>query len=185
MSGFTNATWVDIVKPMNLRKIAILACLLATASAATASDEVVPEREVSLLNRYASNAQELVLRSLSFIGVNYRRGGESPEKGFDCSGFVRHVFRETIGLVLPRTSREISRVGETVHTHDLKPGDLVFYNTRRSGFSHVGIYLGEHRFVHAPATGGEVRIEDMRAGYWVRRFNGARRVVMADSAPIN
>ncbi|RXM15729.1 peptidoglycan endopeptidase, partial [Citrobacter sp. AAK_AS5] len=86
---------------------------------------------------------------LTFVGANYRRGGESPETGFDCSGLVRHVFRESLGLVLPRTSRDMSRIGETVHQDDLQPGDLVFFNTLRRGFSHVGIYLGEHRFVHA------------------------------------
>jgi len=130
----------------------------------------------SFLDRYATNAQELVVRALSFVGVNYRRGGESPETGFDCSGLVRHVFRESLGLALPRTSRDISRVGETIHREALQPGDLVFFNTLRRGFSHVGIYLGEHRFVHAPASGGEVRVEDMRLNYWSKRFNGARRI---------
>ena len=130
----------------------------------------------SFLDRYATNVQELVVRALSFVGVNYRRGGESPETGFDCSGLVRHVFRESLGLALPRTSRDISRVGETIHREALQPGDLVFFNTLRHGFSHVGIYLGEHRFVHAPASGGEVRVEDMRLNYWSKRFNGARRI---------
>ena len=134
----------------------------------------------SFLDRYATNAQELVVRALSFVGVNYRRGGESPETGFDCSGLVRHVFRESLGLVLPRTSRDISRVGETIHREALQPGDLVFFNTLRHGFSHVGIYLGEHRFVHAPASGGEVRVEDMRLNYWSKRFNGARRIAATE-----
>jgi cell wall-associated NlpC family hydrolase len=138
------------------------------------------EKGPSIFDRYASNAQELVVRALSFVGVNYRHGGETPETGFDCSGLVRHVFRESLGLLLPRTSRDISRVGETVQRDELQPGDLVFFNTLRRGFSHVGIYLGEDRFVHAPARGGEVRIEDMRKSYWVKRFNGARRIAAAD-----
>lgn len=170
---------------MNFRHIAIGLCFLAAATAGLASEEAVAEKEQSFFDRYASNAQELVLRALSFVGVNYRRGGESPETGFDCSGLVRHVYREALGLSLPRTSHDISRVGETIQTDELKPGDLVFFNTLRRGFSHVGIYLGQHRFVHAPATGGEVRVEDMRQSYWTKRFNGARRIASAETAGTN
>lgn len=181
---FTKPGSPSIVKSMNFRQIAFCLSLLALASSAFASEHVYSEqREETLFGRYATNAQELVLRALTFVGVNYRRGGESPETGFDCSGLVRHVVRESLGLVLPRTSRDMSRVGETVHQDDLQPGDLVFFNTLRRGFSHVGIYLGEHRFVHAPASGGEVRVEDMRQRYWTRRFNGARRIAAADTLP--
>lgn len=166
---------------MNFRHIAFGLCFLAAAPVSGASEDAFVEKGQSIFNRYASNAQDLVVRALSFVGVNYQHGGESPETGFDCSGLVRHVFRESLGLLLPRTSHDISRVGETVYRDELQPGDLVFFNTLRRGFSHVGIYLGEHRFVHAPATGGEVRIEDMRQSYWVKRFNGARRIAAADS----
>lgn len=164
---------------MNYRAIVFCLGFLAVSSASFASEESADALPPTFLGRYASDAQELVLRALSFVGVNYRRGGESPETGFDCSGLVRHVFRESLGLMLPRTSRDISRVGETIRRDELQPGDLVFFNTLRRGFSHVGIYLGEHRFVHAPALGGEVRVEDMRQGYWTRRFNGARRIAAA------
>jgi cell wall-associated NlpC family hydrolase len=167
---------------MNLRNIALAVGLLAASGAgfcAEASEDPAPP---SLLSRYAANAEELVLRALSLVGVTYRRGGESPDTGFDCSGLVRHVFRESLGLSLPRTSRDISRIGETVRRDELQPGDLVFFNTLRRGFSHVGIYLGEHRFVHAPASGGEVRVEDMRQGYWTKRFNGARRIASAEAS---
>ncbi len=165
---------------MNFRHIALGLCFLAAASTSYASENVMDGQSPSFLDRYATNVQELVVRALSFVGVNYRRGGESPETGFDCSGLVRHVFRESLGLVLPRTSRDISRVGETIHREALQPGDLVFFNTLRHGFSHVGIYLGEHRFVHAPASGGEVRVEDMRLNYWSKRFNGARRIAATE-----
>lgn len=165
---------------MNFRHIAFGLCFLAVASTSFASEDVMDEQSPSFFDRYATNAQELVIRALSFVGVNYRHGGESPETGFDCSGLVRHVFRESLGLILPRTSRDISRVGETIHREALQPGDLVFFNTLRRGFSHVGIYLGEHRFVHAPASGGEVRVEDMRQNYWTKRFNGARRIAATE-----
>jgi cell wall-associated NlpC family hydrolase len=113
---------------------------------------------------------------MDLLDIRYRRGGSSPEAGFDCSGFVGHVFREGLGLILPRSSKEMSKSGEIVTRDELRPGDLVFFNTMRRAFSHVGIYLGDNQFVHAPRTGGRVRIEDLRDGYWMKRFNGARRI---------
>lgn len=136
-----------------------------------------PAEGPSLLERYSNQAQDLILKGLEMVGVNYRRGGTNPDVGLDCSGFVQLVFRDALGLGLPRTSREMSEVGEKVDPQDLKPGDLVFFNTMRRAFSHVGIYLGDNRFVHSPRTGSEVRVEDMRQSYWVKRYNGARRVV--------
>jgi cell wall-associated NlpC family hydrolase len=165
---------------MNYRHIVFSLGLAIVSTGNLASETVASGEDISLFSRYANSAQELVMHALSFVGIHYRRGGESPETGFDCSGLVRHVFRESLGLALPRTSRDISRMGETVRRDQLQPGDLVFFNTLRRGFSHVGIYLGEHRFVHAPATGGEVRVEDMRQRYWTQRFNGARRIALAE-----
>jgi cell wall-associated NlpC family hydrolase len=129
-----------------------------------------------LLERATVSAGEAVARALDLVGIRYRRGGTLPETGFDCSGFVGYVFREGIGLILPRTSREISQSGKVVKRSELQPGDLVFFNTMRRTFSHVGIYLGDNYFVHAPASGGEVRVESMNAAYWGKRFNGARRI---------
>jgi cell wall-associated NlpC family hydrolase len=122
-------------------------------------------------------ASELVLGAMNFLGVPYRRGGGSAEQGFDCSGFTRHVFESTLGLVLPhRADQQAKQPGlQAVKREELQPGDLVFFNTMRRAFSHVGIYVGEGRFIHAPRSGGEVRVEDMRQAYWAQRFNGARR----------
>ncbi len=117
------------------------------------------------------------------IGIRYKRGGTDPENGLDCSGLVRYVFKEAWNKDLPRTSQEISQVGKNIEQKDLQPGDLVFYNTVRRGFSHVGIYLGDNRFVHSPAAGGEVRIESMDLSYWKKRFNGARRISDPASPP--
>lgn len=123
-------------------------------------------------------ASDLVISAMNFLGVPYRRGGQSAEQGFDCSGFTRHVFEASIGLVLPRRSQEQAQAAglRPVDRHELKPGDLVFFNTLRAAFSHVGIYVGDGKFIHAPRAGGEVRVEDMRIAYWNRRYNGARRV---------
>jgi len=113
---------------------------------------------------------------MEYLGIRYKRGGTSPETGFDCSGFVSYVFNETLGLELPHNAKAISKEGEKVEKKQLMPGDLVFFNTMRRAFSHVGIYLGNNLFIHAPRTGKKVRIEDMSERYWSRRFNGARRV---------
>lgn len=148
----------------------------ATGSA-LAVEQARPAEETSLFERYTNTAQDLILKGLELVGINYRRGGTNPDSGLDCSGFVQLVFKDAVGLLLPRTAKEQSQIGDTVDKNDLKPGDLVFFNTMRHAFSHVGIYLGDNRFLHAPRTGAEVRVEDMRQSYWVKRYNGARRVV--------
>ncbi|GAA4323102.1 hypothetical protein GCM10023144_03690 [Pigmentiphaga soli] len=125
---------------------------------------------------------ELATYALGYLGVRYRSGGSSPESGFDCSGLVGYVSRKVLGLNLPRRAEDMSHVGEQVDMGDLQPGDLVFYNTLRRKFSHVGIYLGDGRFVHSPASGGRVRIESMDLAYWKARFNGARRLAAAEAA---
>ncbi len=118
----------------------------------------------------------MLFQVLTSIGVDYKYGGNSHATGFDCSGLVAHVFREGYGIRLPRTSMDQSQAGRPVSSEELKPGDLVFYNTLNRPFSHVGIYLGEGRFIHAPRTGVAVRIESLKSAYWSKRWNGARRI---------
>jgi len=133
--------------------------------------------ESTLLAQVRNRASDLVMTAMNFIGVRYQRGGMSAETGFDCSGFTRHIFEYSIGLVLPRRADEQAHAAGLldIGKDDLKPGDLVFFNTLRHAFSHVGIYVGDGKFIHSPRTGGEVRVEDMRIAYWTQRFNGARR----------
>lgn len=114
--------------------------------------------------------------ALALVGSPYASGGASPEVGFDCSGLVAYVYARALRRDLPRNTFDLARTGAVVS--EPQPGDLVFYNTQQRPFSHVGIYLGESRFVHAPSSGGAVRIEDMRLAYWAKRFDGARRVVV-------
>ncbi len=130
----------------------------------------------SFLSGVASKAGDVVVGALNMIGVRYRWGGNTPDSGLDCSGFVRYVFQDTLGMTLPRRAEEMSRVGEKVTVSDLKPGDLVFFNTMRRSFSHVGIYIGDNKFVHSPSTGSTIRVDDMEDGYWEKRFQGARRI---------
>jgi cell wall-associated NlpC family hydrolase len=141
--------------------------------------ETFPPEQKSTLAKVAdftSHASQLALQAISMLGIHYKYGGSTPENGLDCSGLVRYVYKETWGMNLPRTSAEISQIGQRVDLHDLRPGDLVFYNTLKRGFSHVGIYLGDNKFIHSPSAGGEVRIESMSLDYWKRRFNGARHI---------
>jgi cell wall-associated NlpC family hydrolase len=134
-----------------------------------------------------NKASDLVLDAMDFLGVPYRRGGTSVETGFDCSGFTRHVFEMSVGLVLPRRVDEQATAPGLIKVkrEELKPGDLVFFNTLKRTFSHVGIYVGDGKFIHSPRTGGEVRVEDMRFVYWAKRFTGARRAepTVATNAP--
>jgi cell wall-associated NlpC family hydrolase len=125
------------------------------------------------------SAQDLSVFALGLIGIRYRFGGNTPETGLDCSGLVRYVFQQVTGIDLPRTAKEMSQVGEKVGLDELQPGDLVFFNTRRFAFSHVGIYLGDNRFIHAPSRGKEVELATIDKHFWQQRFNGARRLASA------
>lgn len=160
-----------------VRGCVLAACLGASTGAwSTDNQSTEPTTALAKLQNLTNRASELAMGALSMLGIRYKYGGSSPENGLDCSGLVRYVFKESWGTNLPRTSEEISQVGQHVDTKDLQPGDLVFYNTLRRGFSHVGIYLGDSKFIHSPSKGGEVRIESMDLGYWKKRFNGARRI---------
>jgi len=130
----------------------------------------------SARNAFGGKASELVMQAMGLLGVPYRTGGTSEEKGFDCSGFVRYMYEKSVGLVLPRRAEEQAKVTEEISRSELKPGDLVFFNTLKRTFSHVGIYVGDGKFIHAPRPGKAVRVDDMREAYWQQRFNGARRV---------
>jgi cell wall-associated NlpC family hydrolase len=123
------------------------------------------------------SAQDVKDQALDLIGVHYKFGGQSPERGLDCSGLVKYVFEHVTGVALPRSARDQAKVGEKVEREDLQPGDLVFFNTRRAAFSHVGIYLGDNTFVHAPRKRSSVQIAHMDGQYWKKRFNGARRLL--------
>lgn len=149
---------------------------VTTDAAQPVVEESRVQRAQKLLSNVTDKASDVVLGALNYIGVRYKYGGNTPDSGLDCSGFVRYVFQDTLNFMLPRRSEEMSQVGERIAKTDLKPGDLVFFNTMRRSFSHVGIYIGGDKFVHAPATGGKIRVEDLRESYWSARYNGARRV---------
>ena len=155
-----------------------VALQVASCTPALATDNPFPESSTAFtkIQEIRQRASDLTMKAMDFMGIRYKRGGNTPENGLDCSGFVRLVFKDAVGENLPRTAAEISRVGENVDQKDLQPGDLVFYNTLKRGFSHVGIYLGDNKFIHSPSAGGQVRVESMDLAYWKKRFNGARRI---------
>ena len=133
-------------------------------------------------HKVTDRASDLVVNAMGFLGVPYRRGGNSAETGFDCSGFVVAMYQSTVGLILPRRANEQAAATEKIDKQDLQPGDLVFFNTMRRAFSHVGIYVGDGKFIHSPKPGAQVRVEDMGVNYWKRRFDGARRVLAGKPA---
>jgi len=129
---------------------------------------VVPQRPVS---------SNLVVHAMGYVGLPYSWGGGSFEEGFDCSAFVQAAFNRSMGIRLPRTTAEQARATSPIQRHELKAGDLVFFNTLGPRYSHVGIYIGDGRFVHSPRSGAHIRIENFGVNYWQQRFTGARRVL--------
>ncbi len=177
-----------------MRIILVLAILFLTFSAQAKpqatpddtnqhlTDRGLIERIGDVSDKMEAKASELVINAMTFLGVPYKRGGTNAATGFDCSGFVRAIFEQTAGLVLPRRANEQAAAAPKVDRADLQPGDLVFFNTMRRAFSHVGIYVGEGKFIHSPKPGAEVRVESLSVAYWARRYDGARRVPVKEPA---
>jgi hypothetical protein len=120
--------------------------------------------------------EEISIEAMSLVGVPYRWGGNTPDSGFDCSGLVTYVVRRAAAVNLPRTTEQMESVGTSINPDEISPGDLIFFNTTGRAHSHVGIYVGQYRFVNAPSTGGTVRIDYVSNPYWAKRFDGIRRV---------
>lgn len=144
---------------------------------------VVGNRAVALESD-AVVRSDIVVRALTLIDTPYRYGGSTPASGFDCSGLVRYVYDSVAGRQLPRRSEDIGKVGASIERSQLEPGDLVFFNTLSRAYSHVAIYIGDGRFLHAPTRGGRVRIEGLDDRYWRARFDGARRILDPDPAAL-
>jgi cell wall-associated NlpC family hydrolase len=140
------------------------------------SQEWPSQEQVVVENAPSARLSDVLEKAETMIGVPYQWGGNTPEQGLDCSGFVRYVYQKAAGILLPRVSSQISRKGVAIAQTDLHPGDLVFFNTTRGTATHVGIYVGENQFIHAPKKGAYVRIESMKSAYWTHRYYGARRV---------
>ena len=184
LSAITGLAWAAPDEPLDPVMKLLADKGLIGQPAPAASDEALAAAESSLMRRVQDRASDMVVSAMNFIGVPYRRGGNSAQTGFDCSGFTRHVFEMSLGMMLPRSAVEqATALGFVkVKREELKPGDLVFFNTMRRTFSHVGIYIGDNRFIHAPSHGKEVRTDDLGFAYWAQRFSGARRAELPATA---
>lgn len=131
----------------------------------------------------AANTSGLINTAMGMIGIRYRFGGSTAQTGFDCSGFVRAIYQDAVGHLLPRKAIEQAKATQKIDKKELQPGDLVFFNTMRRTFSHVGMYVGDGQFIHSPSRGKSVRVENMNSSYWAKRFNGARRVEVSATIP--
>lgn len=183
---------------LQLRLLAVMLAgvmVFAQAAPEKTAQDARPKVEASEdpIAKYASPGEDavgdLLLQAMSLLGVAYRFGGNSPVSGLDCSGFVRYVFQKSLKVNLPRTSAEMAHVGKAVDKSELVAGDLVFFNTRGFAYSHVGMYMGNGKFIHAPRTGRNIEVVNINQSYWQSRWNGARRInrsnantVVADDA---
>ena len=134
-----------------------------------------------LADTVSGKSEELINRAMEVIGVRYRWDAELPQSGLDGSSFVGYVFKDKLGFLLQRKSTQMSQVGKPISREELQPGDLVFFNTMRLTFSHVGIYVGDNKFIHSPSKGTNVRVDDLGSLYWDKRFDGARRLDGSDN----
>ena len=190
--------------PMPIRRLVLsLSLLVALQSLAAPHDDDMPppvpvspgllaQWSGSLTSQFSvarqtvgEKATDMLTQAMGLLGVPYRRGGSSEETGFDCSGFVRYVFQQAANLTLPHGARAISQVGTNISKNELQPGDLVFFNTLKSVYSHVGIYVGNNRFIHSPSAGGTISVTDMNDAYWAKRFTGARHIEAKDLAAVD
>jgi cell wall-associated NlpC family hydrolase len=127
----------------------------------------------------SARSNDVLIRAIGLVGTPYRYGGNTPQGGFDCSGLVGFVFRDAAGVALPRSTRELIDIdAPSVPRDALQPGDLVYFNPNGGRVSHIGIYVGEGRFVHAPSRGGTVRLDSLASDYWTRHFVTAKRVLL-------
>lgn len=153
--------------------LSLIACCLALLLAACGSTPPLAERATER-SPISERGHEVALFALGLIDTGYRFGGKNPEAGLDCSGMVSYIFGKAASLKVGGSAAEIARKGRAIERGSLRPGDLVFFNTRNAAFSHVGVYIGDDRFVHAPATNGKVRIDQLDNRYYAQRFDAAR-----------
>ena len=150
------------------------------------ADGKAPDSVASVNTQHEGVRADLLFFAVSLVDTAYKFGGQLPQSGLDCSGFVRYVFQQAANIHLPRTAKDISQTGLSIAETQLRPGDLVFFNTMKQAFSHVGIYLGNNRFIHAASSKtGKVMISDMTDAYWVKHYEGSRRIATVLAATSN
>jgi cell wall-associated NlpC family hydrolase len=181
--------------PVKFTKKATIAGLALILAACASVPQGTPRRETlevrglgedesGVANANPAAANDVLFQAISLVGTPYRYGGNSPETGFDCSGLINYVFLNSAGLKLPRSTAELIDIdAPTVDKDRLFPGDLVYFNTLGGRVSHIGIYVGERRFVHAPSSGGTVRMDNLDTPYWQKHYVEAKRILLGDGIP--
>jgi len=186
MSPDVDAPSTSVAPWRTVRLLLLGVAILLLAACASGPRKSTPRESQSALANLparapagnAGTANDVLFRAIALVGTPYRWGGNTPDGGFDCSGLVDYIYRNAAGLALPHSSREMSELnGERVRRMtDLMSGDLVFFGGN-TGISHVGVYVGKGRFVHAPNTGGTVRLDDIDGPYWRDHFAFGKRLL--------
>lgn len=160
---------------MRLR-IFILLSLLAFLAACSTSEprKTAALRKPVIAYQDSTKRNEVVMYAFGLINVDYRFGGNNPESGLDCSGMVSYIYQNSLGLKLPHNAAQIANLGKEIDSANLRPGDLVFFNTMHRPYSHVGIYIGDNRFIHAPHTNGKIEVSSLKNRYFAQHFEAAR-----------
>lgn len=170
---------------MQLKKIGLCvllsaSCLMKTQFAFAVPDDGTDDVETVAITGQSQDAiGDMLLQSISLMGIPYRWGGNTPQTGMDCSGFIRYVFQKSLGITLPRTAAEMAKVGKRVSLDELEPGDLIFFSERRGGrmiIGHVGMYIGNNKFIQSPHTGDSIKISELNSSYRAK-ISGAKRIV--------
>lgn len=170
---------------MKTAMVCLCACFILVPPVMAAPDEgldnaalerLIRDKTAAPAVRTGDDASDLIMNAMGLLGVAYHFGGNSPTNGLDCSGFMQYIFRRSMGVTLPRSSRQMATVGEVVSRAALQPGDLIFFSPGGGGISHVGMYIGNGRMIHAPRTGKNIEITSIEQGYWSKAFVTARRV---------
>ena len=165
------------MKPMLLRGVIGVVAAVVVGCAGTPPPKPAVAIPVTHTPQATTPTQtQVVTVAQSLLGTPYRYGGSTP-KGFDCSGFISHVYREAAGVNLPRETQGLTQIGRSIEMADLRPADIVYFKIEQQGQLHAGIYLGDGRFIHAPSTSGQVNIQRLDLDYWKTRYQGARRVL--------
>ncbi|MGD9786745.1 MAG: C40 family peptidase [Sulfuricellaceae bacterium] len=154
--------------------LAILLSLLAGCSSLEPQRGAYTAKRPQLAYQDSAKRNDVVMYAFGLISVDYRFGGANPESGLDCSGMVSYIYQNSLGLKLPHNAARIAQLGRDIRPAELRPGDLVFFNTQNRPYSHVGIYIGDDRFIHAPHTNGKIEVSSLKNRYFAQRFEAAR-----------
>lgn len=166
---------------MQLKKIVLLgllgvSCLLRPIVVNASPNDGYVTREEEVNEGSDDAIGNMLLQSISLMGIPYKWGGNTPQTGLDCSGYIKYVYQKSLGITLPRTAAEMAKVGKKVSINELEPGDLLFFNTSRGRNTHVGMYIGNNKFIQSPRTGDVIRVTELNSS-WRSKFNGAKRIV--------